>query len=78
MTEVIWIILGIATGILLVVYYRTRNAVWGGFTLGIIIGFVLFIFNDFNLYFIGKGAVLGTMLGFGAELFGKLSDHFRG
>lgn len=78
----IWIILGTMSLTLLTVYWRNRNAIWGGLTLGIIIGFmvaIVFIFvgRDFNWPLILKGAIIGTITGYGAELLGNLSDKFR-
>ncbi len=76
--ENIWTILGIATPILLVVYWRRRNAVWGGFTIGIIVGLVIALFfPGFDWYVVGKSAISGTIVGFGAELLGKLSDYIK-
>jgi len=83
MTSLIsWGILGIASAILLIIYWRGRNAVWGGLTLGIIIGFIVaivFMFreNGFNLLTVGKGAIAGTILGYLAELLGKVSDLLK-
>jgi len=73
----IWTILGVATLILLGVYWGKRNAVWGGFTIGIVAGLVIALFSDFNWWIIGKGAILGAIIGFGAELLGKISDKMR-
>ena len=78
----IWTILGIITIILLIIFWRKRNAVWGGLTIGIVIGFIIAIFylfkgSGFNWFIIGKSAVLGTMAGFIAELLGKISDLIR-
>ena len=77
-----WIILGIITVVLLIIFWGKRNAVWGGLTIGIIIGLIVAIFYLFkgsglNWPIIGKGAVLGTMAGFVAELLGILSDFIR-
>ncbi|MBT9169204.1 MAG: hypothetical protein DDT19_02558 [Syntrophomonadaceae bacterium] len=44
----IWTILGVATVILLAVYWGNRNAVWGGFTMGIIVGLVIALFSGFD------------------------------
>ena len=82
MTSTIWIILGIAALILLAFYYNRRNAVWGGLTIGVIIGFMVAIFfvfkeSGFNWYIIGKIAIVGVMLGFTAELLGTFSDHLK-
>lgn len=77
MENIIWIILGIVTLILLAVYRKKRNAVWGGLTIGIIVGLVVALFSEFDWYTIGKGVILGTMIGFAAELLGKISDRMR-
>ena len=73
----IWTILGVASAVLLFVYWGRRNAVWGGFTIGIIAGLIIALFSGFDWYIIGKGAVSGTIIGFGAELLGKISDRMR-
>ena len=78
----IWTIFGIITIVLLILFWRKRNAVWGGLTIGIIIGIIVALFylfkeNGFNWLIIGKGAIAGTMLGFVAELLGKVSDFIK-
>jgi len=79
----IWKILGIITVVLLVVFFRhVQNAVWGGLTIGIIIGFLVAIFfvfkgNGFDWSIIIKGAILGTLTGFIAELLGRVSDFIK-
>lgn len=78
----VWKIFGIIAIILLVAFGRKRNAVWGGFTIGIIIGFIIAMFsvfrnNGFDWYMIGKGAVSGTMVGFIGESLGKVSDLIK-
>ena len=74
----IWIILGIASIILLAVYFRRgRNALWGGFTIGVLIGSLIALFSGFKWDIIGKGAIVGTMIGFIAELLGKLFDYLK-
>lgn len=73
----IWIILGAVSVVLLAVYWSKRNAVWGGLTIGIIIGLVAALFSDFSWWIVGKGAISGTIIGFGAELLGKVSDKMR-
>ena len=76
------IILGIIAAVLLIAYSRTRNAVWGGLMIGIIVGFIIavviaFMGSGFNWLIIGKSAIVGTLLGFAAELLGKVSDLIR-
>jgi hypothetical protein len=74
----LWTFLGIASIILLAIYFwRGRNAVWGGFTAGIIIGFIIALFSGFKWYIVERGAILGTMIGFVAELLGMLSDFLK-
>lgn len=77
MTNTIWVILGVISVILLVIYFRSRNAVWGGLTAGIIIGLIVALFSGFDWFTVGKGAISGTIIGFGAELLGKISDKLR-
>lgn len=73
----IWTILGIASIFLLIICFKKfgPNSIWGGLTLGIIIGFIIAIISaikgaGFNWYIIGKVAIIGTLSGFGAELLG--------
>lgn len=78
----IWKILGIITPVLLIIYWGRRNAVWGGFTIGIILGFLVALFfifrgSGFDWFIIGKGATLGTIWGFVAELLGMVSDRIK-
>lgn len=73
----IWTILGIITPILLVVHWRKKGAIWGGFTAGIIIGLIIALFSGFDWYIVGKSAVLGTIIGLVAELLGKVSDFIK-
>jgi len=78
----VWLGLGILSLILLVVYFRKRNAVWGGLTIGVIVGLVIatvFLFkgNGFDWFTIGKSAIVGTLLGFLAELIGEFSRRLK-
>ena len=78
-----WAVLGIITIVLLIIFFRRwRNAVWGGFTLGIIIGLIVATFlvvkgQGFNWYIIGKGAIVGALIGLGAELLGMVGDKIK-
>jgi len=77
MENTIWIILGIVSAFLLVIYFRSRNAVWGGFTIGLIVGLLIALFSGFDWYIVGKSAVSGTVVGFGAEMLVKISDLIK-
>lgn len=73
----IWTILSVISLILLAIYWNSRNAVWGGLTLGIIVGVLWKIFDGIDWYVIVKVTTVGTLLGFGAELLGILSDYLK-
>lgn len=75
-----WTILGIITIVLLIIFFfrPQRNAVWGGLTIGIIIGLIVaivFVFkgHGFGWHIIKKCAISGTIIGFIAELLGMFS-----
>ncbi len=80
--SIVWIILGIIALISLIVFWKNRSAVWGGLTGGIIVGLIvalvyLFRGNGFSWDFLLKGAILGTLIGVGAELLGMLSKKLK-
>lgn len=77
MNSTIWIILAVVAAILLIIYFRSKNAVWGGLTYGIIIGAIVAIVlgvmgKGFQWLMIGKIAIVGVILGFLAELLPKI------
>jgi len=77
-----WEILGIIALILLIVCFKKRSSVWGGLTIGIIVGIIITIIflirgDGFNWRIIGKGAISGTLIGFGADLIGRVGDKLR-
>lgn len=78
----IWSVLGIVAIVLLVIYLKKRNAVWGGLTLGIIVGMIFAIISvlkktGFDWYILKNSAIVGTLAGFIAELLGKAGDRMR-
>lgn len=75
----VWTVLSILVVVLLIKYFGKRNAVWGGFTMGTIIGFIISLFyifkgDGFIWTIIGKGSVIGSLAGFMTELLGKISN----
>lgn len=66
----IWTILIVVALVILVIYWRNRNAVWGGLTAGAVIGLLIALFSEFDWPIVLKGAVIGTGLGFFAEMLG--------
>lgn len=82
MIDVIWIIAGFIVFFALAIFWRRRSAVWGGLTIGIIIGLLVatyFAFkgSSFDWYLVAKIVVVTTLVGLGAELLGKISDYFH-
>lgn len=73
-----WYILGIIALVSLIIFWKGKNAVWGGLALGIVGGIIVAIItvivsNGFDFFTIGKGAILGTLLGAIVEIPGFLS-----
>ena len=73
----IWIILAVGALILLGRFWKGRNAVWGGLTIGIIIGVLWKIFGGNEWLIVAKTAIIGIFLGFGAELLGLAGNYFK-
>ncbi|MBI5071886.1 hypothetical protein HZB93_03290 [Candidatus Falkowbacteria bacterium] len=78
----IWTILGVIAIILLIIFWKKRSAVWGGLTIGIIIGAIVAIVylirgSGFNWFVVGKGAILGTIAGSIAESLGIISNFLK-
>jgi hypothetical protein len=66
----------IAGGILVIFFFRGRNAVWGGATLGFIVGLIVaLVKHDWNL--LALSFAIGTFAGLGAELLGIFSDWLK-
>lgn len=77
-----WTFLSIITIISLIVFWKGPNAVWGGFSLGAMGGLAMAIVSfsvskEFQWSMVGKGVIVGVVLGLGAELFGKLSAQMK-
>ena len=77
-----WIVLGIIGVISLLVFWRGPNSVWGGITFGAIGGLIVAVVsalagNGFHWSTIGKGIVVGALVGVVAELLGKVSDRMK-
>ena len=77
-----WKILGIISIIALLLSWRNRNAIWGGFSGGIFIGLIIAIFylikgDAFDSKIIGKGAIVGTLCGIFAEILAGISNILK-
>jgi hypothetical protein len=78
----LWKILGLIAITALVIFRKSKNSVWGGMTMGAIIGIVIaavkyFSSNIFNWSFVGKSMVIGILIGVFAEILGKLSNNLK-
>lgn len=78
----IWEILTVISVICLIIFWRGKNAVWGGLTLGVFIGLVialiyLFKGDGFIWKIVGKGLVIGTLAGTVSELMGSIGDRLK-
>jgi hypothetical protein len=77
-----WHILIGISAIALYYFWQGVNAVWGGGSLGLIGGligaaYVAFLGKGFQWPIVGKGIVIGVLLGVVAELLGRLSAFMR-
>ncbi|MFC1905743.1 hypothetical protein ACFLXL_02930 [Chloroflexota bacterium] len=72
----LWIILLIIAVILLLLHWGGRNAVWGGATLGLVVGIIISIIKGdwtFLAYSVSGGVFLGTFF----EWLGRLADWLK-
>jgi hypothetical protein len=73
-----WLVSAIGIAALKSFFFRGRNAVWGGATLGAIIGIVVAIARpEFDWPTVGHGAVIGAFFGLIAEILGAISDRMK-
>ena len=69
-------ILAIVAAVLLVLHWKGPNAVWGGATLGVIVGLIVaLIVGDWSL--LALIFAIGTFAGTVFEWVGRLANRFR-
>lgn len=70
-----WKILAFVAIISLILSLRKRSAIWGGVTLGTIIGIIAAFFKDgsYDWYYVAKYAIIGTLIGAFAEIISLIS-----
>lgn len=78
----IWTIFAIISVISLLSFWWKHNAVWGGLTIGIIVGLIISLImmfkgNGFDWLVVGKAAIVGTIAGLVAELLGKAGNFLK-
>ena len=77
----IWNILGLIAILALIIFFSNgKNAVWGGLTIGTIIGVIiglyyLFTSKGFDWIILKKCAIIGTLVGLIAEIIGRISKR---
>lgn len=73
-----WVISAVAIAALKLSFFRGRNAVWGGATLGAFVGLALILIRPgFDFDVVGKGIVIGAGAGLVAELLGLIGDRLK-
>ena len=77
-----WLVSAIGIAALDKFFFRGQNAVWGGATIGVIVGLGIAtfraIFRDgFDWEIIGQSGVIGAFIGLLAEMLGAVSDRLR-
>jgi hypothetical protein len=75
----IWTILTAVVAIGLALSWNERSAVWGGATFGLFAGIIFSVLSaffgaGFSWATIGKGIVIGAIVGIGADLLGRYGD----
>jgi hypothetical protein len=77
-----WTILYVAAAIALVAFWRGPNAVWGGLTLGLVVGGVIATIRalgpaQFSWPLIGRSVAIGVLCGVAAEVVGNFATSIR-
>lgn len=77
-----WTALAAVAAISLLLFWRGPNAVWGGVTLGAVGGFIFALVvalrgSRFHWAIVGKGLVVGVLLGSIAEIIGRLANRAK-
>jgi len=78
----VWIVLYIIAAILLVLGFYRRGGVWGGATIGVILGLIIaavlwFMDRGFSWVLVLKIATVVTLVGGGIELLGLFTDRMK-
>ncbi len=61
--QVVWWILYALAALMLWLHWNSRNAVWGGATLGFLIGVIVAIFRDgFDWWLVAKIVTMATLI----------------
>jgi hypothetical protein len=73
-----WVISAVGIAALKLFFSRGRNAVWGGATLGALVGLALVLIRPgHDLDVVGRGIVIGAAAGLIAEFLGLIGDRLK-
>lgn len=73
-----WLISAIGIAALKSFFFRGQNAVWGGATIGVVIGLIVALFRpQFDWDTVGHAAVIGAFVGLIAEILGAIGDRMK-
>ena len=67
----------IASLAMILSFFRKQNAIWGGATIGLVIGIILAIIKKFNWSITYKAIVIGILVGIVADLLGLFGDFIK-
>jgi len=69
-------VMAIVAGVLLVLHWKGANAVWGGATLGVVVGLIIAIVTgDWSR--LALAFAIGTFVGTGSEWIGRMAIKIR-
>ena len=73
-----WIVSAVGIAALKAYFLRGGNAVWGGATIGALVGIVItFTRSSFDWEVVGHSAVIGAFAGLVAEFLGWIGDRVK-
>jgi hypothetical protein len=73
-----WLISAAGIAALKYYFFQGRNAVWGGATIGAIVGVVIAVVRPgFDWGVVGHSIVIGGFAGLVAEFLGWIGDHLK-
>lgn len=73
-----WIVSAIGIAALKIFFFRGKNAVWGGATIGLLVGFVVAVIQPgFDWFTLGQATVIGAFVGLIAEILGSIGDRLK-
>jgi hypothetical protein len=77
-----WMIAGVVALVSLGFSWQKRNAIWGGLTIGVVLGLLFSSYlaltgSGFSWLIVTQIATVATLIGLGGELLGMASDEMK-